>query len=98
VNDDHDGILDKVRPHGFTPEEVRDFEIAIDRINSVIAVYSARYHERRDDPVAAAPLRAEISRWVRIQESLSPGDRQRVAEIRREGEAIIRDARGRPAP
>jgi len=95
---DDDGILNKVRPHGFTPEEVRDFEIAIDRINRVIAVYSAQYHERRDDPVAVTLLRAEISRWVRMQESLSPGDQERVAAIRREGEAIIREARGRSAP
>jgi hypothetical protein len=95
---DYDGILDKVRPHGFTPEEVRDYEIAIHIINSVIAIYSARYHERRDDPVAAEPFRAEIRRWARVRESLSPGDGKRVAEIRHECGAIVREARRRLAP
>lgn len=95
---DDDGILGKVRPHGFSPAEVQEYEIAIDALNSVIGIYSARYHEERDNPTAAAALRAEISRYVQLQKSLSPGDRERVAEVRRECVAIIQEARQRPTP
>lgn len=95
---DDDWILEAMRPHGFTPEEVQAYEIAVDRINSVIGIYSARLHEVRDDDTAAAPLRAEIDRWVEIRKGLSIGDRERVEEIRRVCNAIIRKAHGRPAP
>lgn len=95
---DDDWILKAMRPHGHSPEEVQAYEIAVDRINSVIGVYSARLHEVRDDPAAAAPLRAEIDRWVEIRKGLAIGDRERVEQIRRECNAIIREAHGRPAP
>lgn len=99
MSDDYDGILDKARPtHPYDPDEERDYEIAMDKVNSVVGVYSARLHEVRDDPAAAAPIRAEITRWVEIQKSLRIDDRERVARVRREGEAIIREARGHPAP
>jgi hypothetical protein len=39
-----------------------------------------------------------MSRWTQIQKSLRLGDQERVEEIRRECETIIREARGRPAP
>jgi hypothetical protein len=94
---DNDWILDALRPHGFSPEEVQEYEITVDRINTVIGIYSARLDLVRDDPAEAAPLRAEVSRWVQIQKGLRIGDRERVAEIRRECDAIIREARGRPA-
>jgi hypothetical protein len=92
------GILDKVQPHGYTPEQVRDYEIAVDKINSVVGVYSARLHPVRDDPTASAPIRAEIDRWVEMRKSLRIGDHERMEEIRCAGEAISREAHGRSAP
>jgi hypothetical protein len=93
-----DSILGRLQPHGWSPEDVTAYEIAVDGIHRVIGIYTGRLHEQRDDPAAVAESRAEIARWADVQQQLRIGDRERVAEVRRQCSAIVREAGGRPAP
>lgn len=88
--DDDDSILAQVRPHGWDPQTVTAYEVAVDLLNQVVGVYSARIAGQRD-PEAIASLREAQGRYIETRKRLRPGDRDEVARIRQECAAIIRE-------
>ena len=87
-----ESVLGGMRPHGWSPDEVAAYEVAVALLNQVVGVYAARIRDQRDDPAAVAALRAEQARYVEQRQRLRPGDRDGVARVRRECAAIIRAA------
>lgn len=88
---DDDSVLGDLQARGWGPDDVSAYEFTMDLLNEVIGVCSARLDEQRDDAGAVAALSAQKARYAALRAELRPGDRERVAQLREECAAIIRE-------
>jgi hypothetical protein len=88
-------VLSRIEPHGWDPDTVAAYEVAVDLLNQVVGVHSARIRdaERTEPPdeQAVAALREEQAKYVDARRHLQPSDHEQVARIRWECAAIIRE-------
>nr|CTQ95542.1 hypothetical protein [Kibdelosporangium sp. MJ126-NF4] len=89
-------MLASVKPHGLDPDDVMEYEIAEDRLNYVIGIYTAWIREaEKSDPAAVDSLTEAQIRYIGVRKALRPADRERVAQVLRECAEIIRQYTGR---
>lgn len=80
-------------------DAVQDFDVTVDRINRVIALLTAQsaHEEARPHPDTERleDLRRRQEHLIAERSTLTPRDRERVAQLHQECVGLLRAARGR---
>jgi hypothetical protein len=93
-----DSLLGNLGSSAPDMDAVQDFDVVVDRINRVIALFSAQLAKERardlPDTGHLETLRRRRDHFVAEWEALTPRDPVRIAQLHRECVELLRAARG----